>query len=321
MMINNQISKYNSGFSSSFLNWEDRPQNIVNKINTVFSVLKQDDRSQWGVYNGRTNYHLLNMNDHQLVKKIIANSPLQKEFFFLDIGAGDFQWGRGVCKFINSQDDLPSDLNVHIISIRGEAGKERRKKCGQCYLYELTAFKVENLFNEFLDRNLCLENKLDLVVSSWCFRHLVDPLGTFVQTYNLLRPVQGMLMMDGFFYQDHQGKYLDKNPGEEPNSYLVNLLVHTRAPFLLYPYNKGGSLWQFLIQRPNNNPCQLSMNYLEIQPCSSRAQIGSKCITKFEMPSEKYDLTYLDNIKLPVDHLYGDLSLYNDLIDCLDGNS
>ena len=35
---------------SNFLKWEDRPQDIVEKINSVFNKLKVNDRSLWGVY-------------------------------------------------------------------------------------------------------------------------------------------------------------------------------------------------------------------------------------------------------------------------------
>ena len=263
------------------------------------------------IYNGRDEYHLLTLNEHLLIKKIILESPEQKEFYFLDIGAGNFQWGRKLCKFLNNQGDLPPDITIHILGIRGEGGIGKRKTQGKCKVYELTAFKVENLFSEFKNQGFDLENKLDLVISSWCFRHLVDPLGTFVQTYNLLRPHQGLLLMDGFFYQDKTGKIIDKDPGDESNAYLVNLLVHSKAPFLLQPYSLQGSLWQFLVKRHNDKPCQLPMSYLGMQACSSRAPIGSLCVTQFDIPDKKYDLTYLSEIKLNSDLIYGDPSLYD----------
>lgn len=300
---------------SPFLNWEDRPKPIVDKIDSVFNRLKEDVRSQWGVYNGRDEYRLLTLKDQHLVKKIIKDSPTQKEFIFLDIGAGDFQWGRQLCRFLNKQVDLPSDISVHIISIRGEGGKGRLKELGKCKVYELTAFKVENLFSEFKSRGLDFERKVDLATSSWCFRHLVDPLGTFIQTYDLLRPHQGMLLMDGFFYHDAHLKYQDPPCPDEANAQLVNILVHLRAPFLLIPYNKLGSLWQFLIKKSDANPCQLPMSYYGLTNCSQKAQVGSRCITQFEMHDKKYDLSYLSTTKITPGMIFGDPRLYQEFKD------
>ena len=108
-------------------------------------------------------------------------APSCKDFYALDIGAGNYQWGRKLAQYLNAKTNLPKDVTRHIIGIRGETNlDEAVTKVGQCTLYEFGQFQVETLSDEFTKQGLQLANKVDLVVSSRCFRHLVDPVGTFV---------------------------------------------------------------------------------------------------------------------------------------------
>jgi hypothetical protein len=74
-------------------NGQERPQYMKDRINLVFENLKEETKSEWGVYNGQKSYDLMEFNDHALVFKLILDLPLgQKEFNVLDIGAGNFQF-------------------------------------------------------------------------------------------------------------------------------------------------------------------------------------------------------------------------------------
>jgi len=306
--------------SSHFLDWRKRPQEIEDKIERVFRTISQKSDSKW-LYNGASEYLMLEIREHSLIKAKIKQSTNQKDFYVLDIGAGAFQWGRSLAEFINKQDDLPKDITVSVIGIRGEGGLERQENAGKCRIYEFTAFKVENLFTEFKKRGLYLENKLDLVISRWSFRHLVDPLGTFIQTYNLLRPETGLLLMDGFCffdkddtwktYLDYVRKINDDSVSDPFVVYLITLLVKTKAPFLLQPWTSSGSLWRFILRKPNDAPCQLEMSYKGLEYGCQDIQIESECITKFDIGKERYDINREESWTIRTADLYGDESLYN----------
>lgn len=237
---------------------------IQEKIDAVFDSLKVEKCSSWGRYNGpeefsKHQYNILQIPEHYLIKKLILQAPIaKKDFYFLDIGAGNFQWVKGLASFINSQKDLPNDITIHILGVRGEGGVEKIKAIGKCKTYKLTAFKIENLVEEFESRGLFLTNIVDFAISRWTFRHLVDPLGTFVRTYHLLRPGNGILLMDGFFIFDKK-RNLDFSLVEASN-YIFSLLLKTKAPFLLEFHLNF--LNHFLLRRPNENPCPLEMTYI-----------------------------------------------------------
>lgn len=186
------------------LNWRDRPEDLKMRIDSAFASVARDTSSGWGLYNGQDGYNLCGANEYKLMESIVRRAPAeQTDFYALDIGCGNFQWGTGLAKHFDKLTDLPRPIKVHIINIRGERHLgERVTLTSRCRLYKLGAFKIEELFDQFKAKGLDLENKVDLAVSHFTFRHLADPVGTFTQTYDLLRPGNGILSMDGFFILD-----------------------------------------------------------------------------------------------------------------------
>ena len=268
------------------LNWTQRPTAVQEEISDSFEGLIHQKVCQWGLFNGSDGYNLCGVDEYALMKRIILEAPKeQKEFYALDIGAGNFQWGKGLAEYLNRQPDLPKDIKVHIIGIRGERNLEEREiQLDRYTLYNLGAFKIEELFEEFRKQGFELENKLDLVVSRWTFRHLVDPLGTFVQTYNLLRPGTGFLLLDGFFFLHEE----DKDP-EAGNKNMLQLFLDTKAPFLTQHWNDTRSLNRFLLKRPDAAPCSLPMSYIGLERVPEGYQIGSGYITRFRRKSLETD--------------------------------
>ncbi len=290
------------------LDWQDRPEEIQDHISDTFDDLTRHRSSSWGYYNGGSSYSLCGIDEQKLIKTMLEEAPpTQKDFYVLDIGAGNFQWGTSLAKYIHNNVTLPEDMTVHILNVRGESSEEEEiTKQGQCQLYKLGAFKVEELYSELQKRGLPCEKGIDMVISSWCFRHLVDPTGTFVQTVNALRPKTGTLIMDGFYYGIH------KDP-HKSNEYIkmMELLRDTKLP-CLYEFNSGGrSLGQFILQRPDDQPCQLPLSYRGYDWPIEHHQIGSKSITHFDRTPQEHDqygMTlggyYIRN---------GDINLFNDL--------
>ncbi len=183
---------------SRFLKPTDRSENIQNKIDNTFKEVLV--KNTWGLHNGHESYNLCNINEFDLLKTIVQNHPQQKLFQILDIGAGNFNLGNALNAQINNSNDLPTDIKFNIYSVRGEVNdKPIESSLEKCNHYQLGAFKIENIIEEFNKREIEPINNFDLIVSHYTMRHLVDPLGTLLQVYDMLKPGHGMLLSDGFY--------------------------------------------------------------------------------------------------------------------------
>ena len=82
------------------LNWTQRPSLVLRDINSAFDRVKKYSSSEWGMYNGSASYEMCGVNEYALIKNIILQAPRSRKVFcFLDIGAGNFQWSRGLAEF------------------------------------------------------------------------------------------------------------------------------------------------------------------------------------------------------------------------------
>jgi hypothetical protein len=246
------------------------------------------------------------------MKKIIQEGALKgrKEFYALDIGAGNFQWGKGLADFIDKQTDLPKDIKVHITNVRGERNLGKRTiETDRCKIYNLGAFKVEEIFEQFKEQGLDLEGKIDLAVSHWCFRHLVDPVGTALQVCQLLRR-NGFFFVDGFFFLRNQEKMSD-NRGNEA---MTQLFLDMKAPFLTRNIDCVRSLNHFVLRKPGASDCRLPIRYLDVEEIGDNWQVGSQCVTRFQRDPQEEDK---EGFRLPSGstshghHLYGDKALFD----------
>lgn len=277
-----------SFINASYLKIEDRPEEVKAAITRTFDVISDDTSSTWGSYNGVSCYSLIG-DDHLVAQKIIQGAPKdQTEFFFLDIGAGDFEWGRALVKFLNSK-DFGRKFTAHIMGVRGERlflfdSQEGRN--GSCILYERGNFQIENIGS--ILKNDCNGkfSKFDLIVSRWTFRHLVDPVGTFVQTYDLLRPGTGMFFGDGFFFQDKA------KPEEGKEDLMLTLLHQTQAPFLKRSFDLGRSLHPFVIQRKDSESLKLPMSYQRLVMLQDERQCNANSKIEFSIKPDNTDFKY-----------------------------
>jgi len=216
-----------------------------------------------------------------LIQKLVKNEPTRKNFYVLDVGAGNFQWGDYLADVM---EDVLQDREVilHIISVRGEKNLKNPIIHGKrCKVYKLGAFEIENISREMQSRVGVGNNKFDLIISHWCLRHLADPVGTFVQLYNLVRP-HGVFLFDGFFYET---KTLKIKPEKLEDVHMINLLFNSEAPFLVKTHNENYSINQFIVQKPDHRPCSLPMQYLSYTKTgfdNRYLQIGSNTICKFK---------------------------------------
>jgi hypothetical protein len=291
-----------------FLHWDQRPLETQECISLSYSNLVDQSRSAWGCYNGGMDYGMCGIKEYALMREIIIEAQKnRKDFYALDVGAGNFQWSKGLATFIDEQTDILEGVRVHIIGIRGENYskdfKDRIVETKRCKVYSLGAFKVEEIFAQFKDLigelGFDLENEVDLAVSRWCSRHLVDPVGTFLQIYQLLRPQTGFFLLDGFWFL-LQNTSLEQDLSCDFR--MTQLLLDAKIPFLTRFFNEAGSLSHFALQRRDEQPCQLPLNYLSTVKNVEHHVIASKCITRFKRELQEKDA---ENFFLPLRETYG----------------
>jgi len=287
------------------LDWHDRPASVKAHIETTFRKISADKSSKEWLYSGGENYGLCGINEIKLIRKIIQEAPTsQKKFWIMDIGAGDFQWTLNVAERLGKATDLPDDITIHLVGLRGERDLEEHTiKLGRCQRYNLGGIKIEELSSELSER-FDLINKVDLIVSRWTFRHLTDPTGTFIQAFNLLRPGSGMMALDGFFsiIRLNQDEY-------EDNRAMMRIIMDTHALFLSRCYTAGRSMNHFLIKRVDDTPCALPLRYSNVRTIPSHSyQASAGKIIKFVRTPQEED----EPIVLPrrFYQTTGDKSLY-----------
>jgi ankyrin repeat protein len=302
-----------SNQASSYLEWTQRPPQIVDKITKVFNDLV-NQKDHWRAH-GDSSYGMCGIDERKLIQTMIKQAPAsQKEFYILDIGAGDFQMGEAVAKALKKDDSLPSDMTVHLINVRGEHYEgPKLEESKHCKVHKLGGFKVEELERELeKEFGFSFKNQIDIAFSRMCFFHLVDPVGTFTQTLNSLKPERGLLMIDGFYFLLENETWDEIYPHRNSTDWrMITFLNATHAPFLVsYHGGKGFmDICNFAIRRPDNQPCRLPMSYLTTE--SADSAIGSCSVTKFksELPQIYMISTLKGDGALRV--LYGDRSLYN----------
>lgn len=289
--------------TKSNLQFENRPPKIKAKILEVFEDLKNSSNDLWS-FKGKSQYLLSGINEYHLIRALILANPQQKEFYILDVGAGDFRFNYFLSEFLN-QSDLPKDIKIHIVGIRGEKLESIKNDCTQngiCMSYCLGAFQIENFHEELAASIFDLNKPYDVIVSRWSLRHLVDPVEIFRQLYNQLRSHTGLLLADGFFYA--------RNNCSHENTDMQHLLLETNAPFLIYPYNIDRSLDQFVLQRIDEKECSTSIACTgELIPLNSAGcMVNSKSLTCYKTSKPDPELPELQ------DGLNGDQHLYDLLL-------
>ena len=290
-----------------------RPEEVKQAIGNAFQSLSALKNSTWS-HNGETSYKILGINERLLLQDLIQKMPEEKVFTVVDLGAGDFTFAKTIAKFIRENKSLLlPDQKVHIISVRGEANLEEDTIDEDCAIRtNLGQFEIENLQEAFTNKLSNLKNKVDLVVSSWTFRHLVDPVGTLTQTIDLLKPKTGHLLMDGFFALEKNDQTLDK---DSANLNLQKVLTKLQVPVILS--YEDSILAQFALKRPSSNPCSLSLAYADtlkrVERDSNSSALETVRFTSLE-PDDLLPLSLLENeLFNPENTLCGDQNLLNEL--------
>lgn len=169
--------------------------------------------------------------------------------------------------------------------------------------------------SEFNSRNLNLDKKIDLIVSAYTFRHLIDSLGIFLQAYSLLDPETGIMLADGFRFA-HSGLHeLLINDLEWHKANIYWLLTQLSSSFLIWMPNKGKNfLPEFIIRKSNGEVAELPLSYENIKIANHSFSHGSTSIismfnshTSILIPT----LSFKRNYYLGNEELYDSLTTKN----------
>jgi hypothetical protein len=176
----------------------NRPPEVQDAVNRAFEQNK--NATSWP-YDGSYYYTLMGIDEEKLFALLVCDEH-KNDIYIVDVGCGKGGWGRLARNFfLRNEAWKNSGKRIHIFSITG--GRECEdivEQTDHVTLYQLNQFKIENIDEEFSKRGFNLKNKVDVIVSNWTLRHLVDPFRTLEQMYNLLAD-KGILMSNGFLFK------------------------------------------------------------------------------------------------------------------------
>lgn len=312
-LVEHQI--FGARLPRSFLDWTQRLPDIQSKIKDSFDFVQKDNCQSYK-FKGEVRYGLCKIDESALVKAIIQQASRgQKDFYIVDMGAGNFALGDYLAQYLNGENGLPPDINIHIISVTAEEYTgDKLTTIGRCKHYRFGNFKAEDLLVELEKRGFGLEGCVDFIVSRWCFPHFVDSVGTFGQSYNLLRPGTGIYLGHGFyfFYQNQtQTDWCSLGNLLMRKENMLRLLADTRAPVLVEMTE--GWLDEFLLRRLDESPCELEMSYEALEKRkNSGLTVATDSVCKFRREPQSYESRFSLNIPETISGaLYGSKSLFN----------
>lgn len=291
-----------------YLDWKDRPRDLSNVIRDTYSEFASKSLEQNWQYRGNEYYGLAGTDERLLFKGIInENLSKRKKFYAVDLGGGNGAWAKAMMTYIN-QEKFSEDFKVTIYSLGAENTSNSPKiKEGKCTIKNWDRFRIENLSDELLDRQKYLEKKVDLIVSSYCLHHLVDPMGTLLQAYELLRPETGLLLANQFYF-------LVKDETEYDSLGLYLSLIDSKASFLARDGLRKEPT--FILSRKDEKSLQMPLRYKGFESTSDTG-IGSGCLTRFDF-ADNFTFPEYPDLNIQYNGLHGDKALY-DRIERLQG--
>lgn len=187
------------------------------QIDKSFNIIHQKPYVAHWKRKSPNEYHLAgDLSQVNLMEENILKSyPERNEFFFLDIGPGEqFESIKHMSQQLNDNPKIPKDIRVHCIGIRGEKNPGQEIFVdGICTCYQFGSFKIEWLEQSFVDKSKTfedkrvqdflknLQNKFDLIVTSWTLMHCEEPLGLLDDAFYFLRPGSGLMFFDEMHFQ------------------------------------------------------------------------------------------------------------------------
>ncbi len=234
-----------------------RPKKVQKEVDWAFEKNSKTPEGGWGLYNGSPWYGILGIDEENLLAHLVSLG--KKDIHIMDVGCGDGRWGHNIKRMLETK---YKDVNTkfHIFSITG--GKECQEDTlvsGNIILHQFNQFKVENIDEELAKRGFDLNDKIDIIISRWALRHLVDPFGTVDKLYGLLTPEQGKLLSNGFLFKLNNSDTVIGCPAYTGSFILAH--SNATALFLDYSAGKGGDVGEFLLERNDTRSLNLPLHY------------------------------------------------------------
>lgn len=307
--------------------YKDRTKEILTEIQSAYEKAS----SKVWYHNGSSAQDTLGFNIFKLLLEYIKAHPDQEVYNFMDFGSGNGSLGKSLKEMIegsqhrlNKQyaDEINKVLGgrkaeIRIFNLTGNGSADSVSSTGKeenevpVIMYDCYGVKIEDV-QDFLGKYLAgkfgLEEdiKFDVVVSKMTFVHLVDPIGTLQQVYDMLRTKSGILIADGIHYSA-------SIPKEGPDSHdavqdlqLMRSIELSGGKYLLKPDYSGHS--KVIIERGGSSS---NFGYEYKPECSSllvadRGSTGTDCAS--------YEITLSPLLDYPKDFAspgyHGDESLF-----------
>lgn len=284
---------------------QHRPEALQKEVDLAFKRLNQKSIN-WGLFDGTGFYNLMNLEEKHLIKNLANRDDSRTDIYLVDVGAAKGGWGRDVESFI--KEELSNcEKHFHIFSLTG--GNELKEEIVEdenVTHYRLSQFKIENIGSELLKRGYNLSGKVDLMVSNWTLRHLVDPFGTLEDMYGLLNPHHGILLSTGFrfmmmdsigspIYNDFRSRVMSTN-----QCWATLSLTSTTCVFR-HSIDSAG-IGQFMLIRTNDHLLNLQLDYIgNFTVPSWRYDVASEKVSEYQL---KTSLENHKELAWGVDHRY-----------------
>lgn len=176
-----QISRGAELFPAYREMWRDRPQEISKEIDRRFDILKNNPPKY--ISHGRDMYtfnlHMYTSDD--IISALFSPDP-KRHYTILDVGAGTGAMSKKIAK-VNPD----KDITLNAVSAYDYRSQDYPIE-GINYLAPADAENIANYYSP---------NSQDLIISNLTMVHLVDPLGTIAQMYEILAP-EGLMVLDSF---------------------------------------------------------------------------------------------------------------------------
>lgn len=248
--------------SASCQNWlGERPAAVQKAVDANFKAVQS---TSWGSTGEKRDpsssepyfYNLMAIRDQILLLDLLESKA--QNIYMMDVGAGYGAWGDSVLEFIKKHPEFKaSGKKFHIISVTG--GGEFQDFTGgithddYITVYRIPHFNIENIISELEKRGLQLKNSINLIMSNLTLQHLVDPVGTVKQLYDLLSPDNGKLVSSGFFFWMQKG-------GITQNNYYALWTPKETDSYMVF-CRQSGNFYDFLVLKKNNKPFTAVLDY------------------------------------------------------------
>lgn len=255
----------------------DRPAPIKVAVDSAFEKNKDTQKEDW-LYNGHTYYALLDLDEDVLFKYLACENPEERDVYIIDVGCAQGRWGKNAQYILADENIKKSGKRFHIFSVTGGVEcDELVERKDHVTLYQFNQFKIENIDEEFAKRGFDLKNKVNLIVSNWTLRHLIDPFGTLKRMYSLLNPKQGKLISNGFLFKYNDNDEIQAFPMDNEN-----ILSNSIAICLFRYFTVGRDTGQFLLMRTDHNELNIPLEYTgQTHELVGRWQCASGKVTVF----------------------------------------